>query len=236
MPYYHDAHLANIVTSYCTCLAGLLPMIYCLITGNQPARWFFAYACILLTGIPTVWLHTVEGHSRIASFADVGTNIFLAWALQVAASGDFLSRPARAKLLAVSTLLNVAAVAWLVYEIVAPKVTPVLTFGSFGQFYFGEVVLILNCWVVVAIFAKGHRQIPAAAKPFFHLVVLLFLVGMFVAAASGKQISFYIFPWHAAWHILGAFGFMTLWICNHIRFTEATGRLTITRPDRGSGA
>ena len=39
MPYLHDAQLANIVTSYCTCLGGLLPLLFCAIAGKQPARW-----------------------------------------------------------------------------------------------------------------------------------------------------------------------------------------------------
>ncbi|HPA42061.1 MAG TPA: hypothetical protein PKV69_08625 [Candidatus Hydrogenedentes bacterium] len=35
--YLHDAQLANIVTSYCTCLGGILPLLFCLLTRPIPA-------------------------------------------------------------------------------------------------------------------------------------------------------------------------------------------------------
>jgi hypothetical protein len=80
--YLHEAQLANIVTSYCTCLGGVLPLLFCLLTRPHPRRWMLVYACVLITGIPTVWLHSMEGN-RVASFFDVGTNILLALAYEV---------------------------------------------------------------------------------------------------------------------------------------------------------
>lgn len=220
MNYLHEAQLANIVTSYCTCLAGIMPMLYTLLTRRQPGRWFFAYFCILLTGIPTVWLHSAEG-DRVASFFDVGSNILLAWAIIIAVSGDFLSSPRRRVLLGVVTVCDVIAWAWLLYEIFAPEKRPLMTFGAFGQFYVGETVLIANAWVVAILFALNYRRIPAPARPLLLLTLGMFFIGMLTATASNSEITWRIIPWHAAWHIIGAFGFITFWLFNHVRFNEA---------------
>jgi hypothetical protein len=217
--YLHDAHLANIVTSYCTCLAGIMPILWTLLTRRQPGRWLLVYACILLTGIPTVWLHTVEGN-RLASFFDVGSNIFLAWALLIGVSGDFLSPARRLQLRIAASVANAGVLVWLAYEVVAPQKTPLLTFGSWGQFYAGEVALILNCWVVVGLFVAHRAMIPKSARPLLYLIVVIFLIGMLFATAGNDQISFYIIPWHACWHILGSVGFMTLWVFNDTRFRK----------------
>ena len=219
MEYLHEAHLANIVTSYCTCLAGIMPMLYTLLTRKQPGRWFFVYFCILLTGIPTVWLHTVEGN-RVASFFDTGSNIFLAWALQIAVSGDFMRRRPRITLLSITTVVNLCAWSWMIYEIFAPEKKPLLTFGEFGHFMVGEVTLIANAWVVAVLFFVYYGRIPRAARPLLLLTLAMFLLGMFLATASNEQVSGYIFPWHATWHIVGAFGFITMWVFNHVRFSE----------------
>ena len=157
MHYLHEAQLANIVTSYCTCLGGIMPLLFTALTRPQPRRWVFVYACILLTGIPTVWLHSVEGN-RVASFFDVGTNIFLAWALIVAVSGDFLRPESRRRLLATVTPLNAVVLAWLIWEIFAAEKRPIIRFGGFGEFYTGEVALIANAWVVTILFLR-HAMI-----------------------------------------------------------------------------
>jgi len=34
------------------------------------------------------------------------------------------------------------------------------------------------------------------------------------------QVDLRIFAWHAVWHLAGAFGFITLWVFNHVRFNE----------------
>ncbi|HPO17397.1 MAG TPA: hypothetical protein PLI09_28450 [Candidatus Hydrogenedentes bacterium] len=219
MHYLHDAQLANIVTSYATCLGGILPMIFVLMLGGQPKRWFFVYACILITGIPTVWLHSMEGN-RVASFFDVGTNILLAYALQVAVAGDFMKPKPRRILLGIMLAVNVFVWGWLIQEIFAKEKTPLLSFGTFGQFYAGEVALILNAWVVVILFAINLKYISKRAKRLFYLIVATFFFGMILATASNSYISFGIFPWHAAWHIVGACGFITLFLFNHVRFNE----------------
>ena len=218
--YLHEAQLANIVTSYCTCLGGILPLLFCGLYRSQPRRWLFAYVCIVITGIPTVWLHAMEGN-RVASFADVGTNILLAWAVIVAASGDFMSRVSRARLLGIITPLNIAGIGWLIWEIFAPGKRPLITFGTFGQFYAGEVFLITNAWVVTILFIVWRRQIPEAARPALWCVIGIFLAGLGMATAANHVISLYIFPWHAVWHITGMAGFLVLWLFNHIRFNDS---------------
>ena len=216
--YLHDAHLANIVTSYCTCLGGIIPLIYCAVTRSQPRRWVLVYFCVFLTGLPTVWLHTVEGN-RVASFFDVGTNILLAWVMIAAVSGDYMGAPARRRLLGITLSVNTLAWCWLVYEIFAPEKKPLLTLWESGHFYAGEVALILNAWVVVFLFVRYRRGIAEAARPFLYLIIATFLLGMILATADNEHISSYIFPWHATWHIVGAFGFITLFMFNHQRFS-----------------
>jgi hypothetical protein len=219
MNYQHDAQIANIVTSYCTCLGGILPILFTVLTKRQPARWMFAYVCVLITGVFTVLLHANEGN-RLASFFDVGTNIVLAWALQVAVSGDFLKQRPRCFLVGASSLVNLAVLAWLLYEVTAPQKVPLLKFGEFGQFYAGEVALIINCWVVAGLFFGNLGKIPMVARPLLYVMFSIFFVGMLLATASNSQISFGILPWHAVWHILGMVGFITMWVFNTVRFDE----------------
>ncbi|GMW00867.1 MAG: hypothetical protein AMXMBFR84_20040 [Candidatus Hydrogenedentota bacterium] len=217
MTYQHDAQLANIVTSYCTCLAGLLPLILTGLTVLQPPRWLAVYACVLITGVPTVWLHSVEGN-RIASFFDVGTNILLAWVLIVAVSGDYMSPLRRRMILSSTGLANLGVLGWLLWEIVAPEKVPVITFGEFGQFYLGEVALIANAWIGLALFVANRRNIAPTHRRILYLMTATFLVGMFMATAGNSQVTAFILPWHAMWHIVSAQGFIILWFFNHERF------------------
>ncbi len=216
--YLHDAHLSNVVTAYATCLAGIVPMLYCWAVGGQPRRWFLVYFFVLVTGIPTVWLHACEG-SRIASFFDVGTNILLAWSLQVAASGDFMKPGPRRVLLGLSTLFNLGVAAWLAREVVATAKVPLIRFGSFGEFYTGEVALILNAWIAAFLLFAITRKSPAPAKRLMAILFGLFFLGMLLATAGNSQVTLRFIAWHATWHIVGAFGFVTLFLFNHVRFS-----------------
>ena len=82
----------------------------------------------------------------------------------------------------------------------------------------GEVALIANGWVVVGLLTTHLRRVAPAARPLLYLVLVLFLLGMGMATASNSQVSWGILPWHAAWHVIGAFGFIALWLFNHERF------------------
>jgi len=218
-PFQHQAQLANAVTGFATCLGGIMPLLYCWLCKPQPRRWMLAYFCILVTGIPTVWLHAYEGN-RLISFFDVGTNILLVWAIEIAVSGDFMEAPARRKLLAVLTLLNIGVWIYLAYEVVAPVKRYFIAFGGHGGFHFGQLALILNAFVVVALFVADYRHIPRAARGLFHLVVCMFLFGLVLATARQSFVMTRVFAWHAVWHLVGAFGFVTLWLFNHVRFNE----------------
>jgi hypothetical protein len=223
MEYLHDAHVANVVTSYATLLAGIMPVIYCLITRNQPGRWMLVYVCVVITAIPTI-IHHQDPRVAFWTSIDVASNILLAWAIQVAVSGDFLPPEKRRTFLASTTLINSGVLAWLAYEAISGVKTPVIRFGGFGEFYVGEAALIINCWVAAGLFFKSYRRIPPQARPFLLLVFCTFLVGMGLATAGDAQISARFFAWHATWHILGAFGFMTLWVFNHLRFSQCPDR------------
>jgi hypothetical protein len=217
--FLHAAQLANTVTGFATCLAGIVPMAYCLFIQRQPPRWFFVYFCILLTGLPTVWLHSDEGN-RFASASDVGSNIFLTWSVLMAVSGDFLQKPTRNYVRAVVTLLDFSAIGWLFYEIGLPEKVKALDFGDFGQFYVGEVILILNAWICVGIFFAFWKRIPRVARPALVMTFVMFFAGMILATAANDEIWYRIFAWHAVWHIVGGYALVTLWLFNHLRFTQ----------------
>lgn len=218
--YQHDAQLANIVTSYATCAAGIFPLLYTALTHPQPRRWVMVYACVLLTGIPTVWLHSVEGN-LVASLFDTGTNIILAWTLIIAVSGDFMKSRHRKPLLAGITTFDLCVLGWLTYEAASGNKVPLIRFGGWGQFMVGEVALILNCWVAAGLFFTNKKSMRPEARPLLNVTLSLFLVGMVLATASNDHILPAILPWHAMWHLIGAFGFMTLWLMNHQRFAPA---------------
>lgn len=218
--FLHAAQLANTVTGFATCMAGLVPMIYCLIIHRQPPRWFFVYFCILLTGIPTVWLHSDEGN-RLAAATDVGSNIFLTWALLMAVAGDFMQPASRFRFRIAATVVDFSAIAWLFYESTLDgEKFKLINMGEFGQFYVGEVILIVNAWTVAGIFFGNWARIPRIARPALSMTFIIFFVGMILATAANNQIWWRIFAWHATWHIVGAFGLMTLWLFNHLRFTQ----------------
>lgn len=216
--YLHDAQVANTITGLCTCFAGIVTMMYCWLAMPQPRRWFFVYFCILVTGIPTIWLHANEGY-KLAGFFDVGTNILLAWAIQLAAAGDFYPPGKRRAIQITMTVINCCVWAWLLYEVVRPGPKhKLIDFGSFGEFYVGEFALICNGWVGVYLFGANWKKIPRQARPIFLMMFSLFFLGMILASAGNDHITWRFFAWHAAWHIVGSFGLVTLWLFNHVRF------------------
>lgn len=219
-PFLHKAQLANAVTGFATCFAGIMPLFYCWLVKGQPPRWTFVYWCILLTGIPTVWLHAYEGN-RIAGATDTGSNIFLVWAIHMGLAGDFLSGTRKRAFITISTALNFSAIAFLYYEAIFLETkVKALSFGSFGWFNIGEFALILSSWVSVIVFIVYRRQIARNALPLLVLTFSMFFCGMILAAASNAHVTLRVFAWHAVWHLVGAFALITLWLFNHVRFNE----------------
>ena len=57
----------------------------------------------------------------------------------------------------------------------------------------------------------GDRLLPAQSRALY--------TGRTAVSLHG-QVDLRIFAWHAVWHLVGAFGFITLWVFNHVRFNE----------------
>lgn len=216
-PFLHRAQLANAVTGFATCLAGIMPLLWTAMIGGQPRRWTFVYGCIVLTGIPTVWFHAYEENTTAAAF-DVASNIFLVWAMQIGVAGDFMTPRKRNIFLGIVTLLNALAFAWIFSEIGAESKLKLIDFGAWGFFYVGEVALILNSFLVTGIFFAHLRRIPPVARPLLYTVFILFFAGMLLATADNSLVLGRIFALHALWHLIGAFALTTLWLFNHVRF------------------
>jgi hypothetical protein len=214
--------LANAVTSFATLLAGVFTLVMALMTGRHSRSWLFAYLCIFITGIPTLGFHGF-GEVPVASEAwrvsDTGSNLLLAWALQVAVLGDFYSPRFRLRVALVSGVVNLAAILWMIYEGFQGSRIYSLPLGEFGGFHVGETVLIVDSWIVVGLLYSGRKAIPRCAMPLLHLTAVTFLVGLGLASASNEQIGALVISYHALWHIIGAFGFVALWVFNDIRFS-----------------
>jgi len=58
--------------------------------------------------------------------------------------------------------------------------------------------------------ARGHSR-PAPSRALY--------TGRAPVSLHG-QVDLRIFAWHAVWHLVGAFGFITLWVFNHVRSNE----------------
>lgn len=219
-PFQHQAQLANAVTGFATCMAGIMPLLYCWLVRKHPPRWHFAYFCILLTGIPTVWLHAYEGN-RIASATDTGSNIFLTWAIQVAIAGDFMRAATRRRFVIATTLAMLAAVGFLFYEAMfLPVKVKIIDLGPYGYFHIGQTLLIINGWVATGLFFINLRKIPKNARSLLLLTFVMFFGGMILASAGNARLTMRVFAWHAVWHLLGAFALITLWLFNDVRFAE----------------
>lgn len=210
--------LANAVSAFGTVLAGLLPLALSRALPGQPARWIFVYACILLTGIPTVWYHGF-GETRWAGLADISTNLLLAWAIQFAALGD--GWPARFRNAA--RLVSGACNGLMITAIVV--LGPAMKFnfvplGSFGGFTPGETLLILDCIFAVVLISAKSQYFSPGSRRVLPITVAFFLAGLLLATGSNTRVDFRILSWHAFWHIAGAFGFLSLWVYNQSRFVK----------------
>lgn len=222
-PFLHRAQLANAVTSFVTCMAGILPLWFTLLLGRHPTRWMFVYFCIVLTAIPTVWFHAYEDNS-VAQTTDTASNILLAWAMLVAVTGDFSNPRNRILLVGTASLLNLLLFAYMLYETVSGTKDALVTFGDGGFLYASEVGLIVNSLVVAAVFSIHTRKVPPRARPLLGTVLFMFVCGAVLATKEGDYVTMRIVAWHATWHIVSGFALVTLWLFNHVRFVEEAAR------------
>lgn len=214
-----SADLANAVTAYATILSGIIPLILCWLVSPQPRRWLFAYLCIFITGVPTVWMHGL-GEPFPARVADIGTNLLLAWALQFAILGDYYSSRTQR---IVTTITGVIIIAYIIQLIASgPERRLAITFGESGEFTWGELLLIANSILAISLFYLRQAMIPAKAQPLLYLITIIFLIGLGFATQANQRVDFTVVAYHAIWHIVGAYGFIVLWVFNHIRFGTTT--------------
>lgn len=221
--------LANTVTSFCTILAGAVTLAFCRLLAPQPTRWVFVYLCLFVTGLPTFGFH--GWGTEPLRLADVGTNLLLAFAIQLAVLGDFYAPRTRAIVGAASGFANAAAVLWMLREALTGARGYAVDLGGFGGFYAGEAVLILDCFLVVGLLYARRRRVPPRARPLLHLVTLSFLLGLGLASAAGDVVHGRWIAYHALWHVVGAFGFLLFWGFNHLRFSGMETAPTVTLPE-----
>lgn len=213
--------LANAVTGFCTLGSGLVALALCRFVAPQPPRWLFAYACLVITGVPTIGYHGWLGEPL--RVADVGTNLLLAWALQVAVLGDYYAPATRRRMAVASGAVNAGAVAWMAWQAGSPRAYAI-DLGGFGGFFAGEAVLILDCFAITGLIFARRRRIPPRARPLLYLLTACFAVGLGLASAAGTTLHGRIWSYHALWHVLGGFGFLFLWAFNHVRLEGAGAR------------
>lgn len=223
--------LANTTTGFATFFSGCLPLALCALMGRQPGRWIFAYWMILVTGVFTVTLHgfgetnPVFGPRWFWAFLDTGSNIVVAWAMTLAVLGDFYRPVTRRWAVPAATLLMAIGVVWHFYDRhPATSRVYLLSFGEWGGFNPGEVWLIAYSWLTTGLFIAKRRMIPKSAMPLLLLTLAIFLAGMVLATASNDKVLFPFFSLHALWHLVGAYGFITLWAFNHVRFVHQANR------------
>lgn len=219
--------LANTATAFATLFGGVFPVLFCWVIGRQPMRWVFVYWMIVVTGIFTITLHgfgqtnPVWGERWFWSFLDTGSNIVVTWAIALAVLGDYYQAKTRRWAVPLVTLLMIAGTLWHYYErMPSTGAFYVIPLGAWGGFCPGEFSLISFAWLNVFLMGAKWIRIPQKARPAMLLVVCVFFIGLISATAGDDEIVYPFIAVHAIWHVIGAFGFMSLWAFNHVRFSE----------------
>ena len=206
--------LANSVTSFATLGAGFFTLLLTWLGRPQPRRWVVAYALIFVTGIPTLgWHATLDGSWR---WADTGSNLLLAFGIQVAVLHDYYVEATRRRVLLASGLVNALAVAWMGAETYLGHVPFPLRFGQHGGFNVGELVLIADALLVTGLLFGAKERVPAHARGLLRAIFFTFLLGVALASADGTKVDLRVFSHHALWHIVSAFGFVLFWAFNDL--------------------
>ena len=218
--------LANTATAFATLFGGVFPVLFCWVIGRQPLRWLFVYWMIVLTGILTITLHgfgqtnPILGERWFWSFLDTGSNIVVTWAIALAVLWDYYHKATRRWAIPLMTLIMIVGIAGHYYErLPSTGAIHVVSLGFWGGFCPGEFSLITFAWINVLLFGLKWRRIPKKARPALLLIVGVFLIGLLTATASDDLVVYPFFSIHAIWHVIGAFGFITLWAFNHVRFS-----------------
>ena len=216
-----DIPLANTVSAYAIILSGSTVLLFCWFVAPQPRRWVAVYAAVFITSLPTVWFHGF-GETFWAGVFDGGTNLLLAWLLQIAALWDEGAYKPRTRTIiaSVTGIANLLAIAAKVSQGPASSRIFPVRFGDFGGFTLNELVLIANSILAVGFLYGRHKSLSVRSRPLLYLSTFFFLVGSALATASNQQVDFIILAYHATWHIVGAFGFLFLWAFNHVRFEQ----------------
>ncbi len=216
--YLHDAHVANVVTSFATLWSGIIITLFWWFDGKQSLRWLFFYLTIIITAIPTI-IHHMYPTQQFWTSVDIMTNILLIWALGLALAGDFFTESFYTRYVFVLSVINLFVVLKLGYEIFSPPRNLFLPLGEKSGFTFGEVALILNAVVCVAIMGSFSKTFTKKQKSVLKLLVAMFFLGLVFATGSDDYIKPTFISWHSLWHVTGAFGFVVFWYLNHLRFS-----------------
>lgn len=211
--------LANAVTSFSTIGAGVVTFALAwLVPPRQPARWLLVWFALFVTGLPTLGWHGWGGEFWRVS--DGGTNLLLAWCIQLAVLGDYYAPETRRRMGAVMGVLNGAAIAWMFGEAATGTKTYLVSFGEHGGFYPGEAMLIVDSLLVTGLLVAKRSTFPDRARPLLWITTALFVLGLALATADGDVVGGRVGSWHALWHVVGGFGFVFLWAFNHVRLME----------------
>src|SRR5690606_16336198 len=128
---------------------------------------------------------------------DTGSNIFVTWAVAMAALRDYYTRKTRRWALPTVTALMVIGIAWhFVDRHPATDRAYLIPLGEWGGFYPGETWLIGFAWLNIALFVSKRRSIARRAMPLLLVTVGIFFVGMLLATASNDKIVHPFIPLH----------------------------------------
>lgn len=215
--------LANTVTGFATALSGLTALILCGTLGRQPGRWLGAYAMMFVTGVFTVTYHGL-GETHGWKVLDNGTNLLLVASIHHAILGDFASPQTRIWGRALTWALNLSVVALMTLVPSTTEVQETVTFGAWGGYMVGEIVLIADAVAALLLFVRYRAEIPARAGVLLRACAAAFAVGAALSTAGNDVVVARLYPLHALWHLVSAFGFLLLWAANHHRFVDTRPR------------
>lgn len=216
--------LANTVTAYVTSLSGVIPLVMSICrtkSKRPPLRWILVYTCIVITGIATIWYHGF-GETLWQGTADISTNLLLAWIMQLAVTYDYKPNKKMKIGIIVSGILIIAYILFRIIGgiIIGDAIRTYLriSFGDYGYFSIGELLLIANSLMGTVYLYINHKLYPKDSRGALYFSTILFLLGAGVASAGNHEILLDVIPMHALWHCIAGFGFMVIWFFNEVRF------------------